>query len=65
MLRQVYEYRVHGYPTTAEHEIEMRLMSDRLHKNFFDESGQPKSHLTQKQFEEYMKHADEVAKKWL
>lgn len=65
MLRQVYEYRVRGYPTTAEREIEMRLMIDRLHKNFFDESGQPKSRLTQKQFEEYMKHADEVAKKWL
>lgn len=65
MLRQVYEYRVHGYPSTAEREIAMRLMSERLHRNFFDESGQPKSRLTQKQFEEYMKHADEVAKKWL
>lgn len=61
MLREVYEYRVHGDLLSVDHEI----MNERLHRNFFDESGQPKSHLTQKQFEEHMKHADEVAKKWL
>ena len=64
MLRQVYEYRVYGPHISAKNKLAIWRINGRFHRRSY-EPGLPKSLLTQKEFEEYMKHADEVAKKWL
>lgn len=64
MIRQVYESR--GRRSKLQVEVALRRMMAREaidHRTETSFAGN--SRLTQKQFKEYMKHADEVAKKWL
>ncbi len=60
MLRQVYEYRARG---NAQLEMTMQRAAEKIGKR--DESGRLIHHMTQKEFKEHMKRADQVAKKWL
>ena len=61
MLRQVIEMRVRNML-----DPEMRFKRAIREISYINEDGQRVfPPLTQKEFKEFMKHADEVAKKWL
>ncbi len=63
MLRQVIEMRVRQ---GLDVDREMRFKQAIREISYINEDGQRVfPPLTQKQYEEFMKHADEVAKKWL
>ena len=63
MLRQVYESR--GRRSNLEAKMALYRMQQRAKLDRTETSFASNARLTQKQFKEYMKHADEVAKKWL
>ena len=63
MLRQIYEMRANR--NTEEKQMEFRNIVRREKLDYTETSFGGNCRLTQKQFEFYMKQADEVAKRWL
>ena len=63
MLRQVIEERAKRTNLAFEMHLRPILRREELDRTETSFAGDVR--LTQKQFEEHMKHADEVAKKWL
>jgi len=63
MFRQVYESR--GKRSNLETEMALCRIMERQEIDRTETSFASNDRLTQKQYEEYRKHAKEVAKKWL
>lgn len=62
MLRQTYEVRANR--NIVEKQLEFRHIVSREELDYTETSFGGNCRLTQKQFENYMKQADTVAKKW-
>lgn len=63
MFRQVIEMRASR--NTVEKQIEFRNIIQKEAIDYIETSFASNCRMTQKQFEEAMKHADEVARNWL